>query len=206
MNQSEAENHNHDNAQNSGATSTFNLNMKNDNGLSHGLAMSSSSEPNSLDKVRDILFGNQVRDIDTRFSRLEERLIKECTSLRDETRSRLDSLENYIKQEVESLANQIKNEHGDRDRTIKLLRDETLTIKSTLEEQISQVDEYANRSQRELREQLFNQSKSLQDALAQKYEEMIALLEREAKDLRHQKTDRSTLATLLNEMAIRLNQ
>ncbi|MBW4571424.1 MAG: hypothetical protein KME31_26440 [Tolypothrix carrinoi HA7290-LM1] len=55
------------------------------------------SEINSLDKVRDILFGNQMREVERKFARLEERLIKECTNLRDENRKRLDSLESYFK-------------------------------------------------------------------------------------------------------------
>ncbi len=49
----------------------------------------------NLDKVRDILFGSQMRDNERRFGRLEERLAKEAGDLRDETRKRLDSLEVY---------------------------------------------------------------------------------------------------------------
>lgn len=197
MNPTETENHNQENNFNSHSFSEAN----NHNSTVKPIA----NEMNSLDKVRDILFGNQVRDFDHRFTRLEEKLAKECASLRDETRSRLDSLENYLKQEVESLTTQIKNEYSDRDRSVQLLREEAKTLKSGLDDKISQVEEFANRSQRELREQLFNQSKTLQDTIQQKYEEIIALLERESKDLRHQKTDRSTLAALLNELAIRLN-
>ena len=68
-----------------------------------------AGDPSSgnLDKVRDLLFGNQVRDLDKKFNRLEERLSKECDKLREDTKKRLDSLEIYIKQEVESLAVQV---------------------------------------------------------------------------------------------------
>ena len=40
----------------------------------------------SLDKVRDILFGVQMRDYDRRFARLEERLVKETADLKDEVK------------------------------------------------------------------------------------------------------------------------
>ena len=33
--------------------------------------------PGNVDKIRDILFGSQMRDYDSRFSRFEERLLKE---------------------------------------------------------------------------------------------------------------------------------
>ena len=38
----------------------------------------------NVDKIRDILFGSQMRDYDKRFGRLEDRLIKDAESLRDE--------------------------------------------------------------------------------------------------------------------------
>ena len=70
--------------------------------------------PASLDKVRDILFGSQMRDVERRFARLEERLLKETTDLKDDVRRRLDTLEAYIRRENESLEGQIKSERGDR--------------------------------------------------------------------------------------------
>ena len=51
----------------------------------------------SIDKVRDILFGGQMRDVERRFARLEERLVKETTDLRDDVRKRLDTLERYMR-------------------------------------------------------------------------------------------------------------
>ena len=47
----------------------------------------------SLDKVRDILFGVQVREIERRFARLEERLVKETNDLKDGVTRRVDALE-----------------------------------------------------------------------------------------------------------------
>ena len=55
----------------------------------------------SLDKVRDILFGSQSREYEKRFARLEERLIKEAADLRVDLKKRFDTLEIYIKKEIE---------------------------------------------------------------------------------------------------------
>ena len=49
----------------------------------------------NLEKVRDILFGHQMREVDRRFVRLEERIIKETRDLRDDMKRRLDALEAY---------------------------------------------------------------------------------------------------------------
>ena len=46
----------------------------------------------SIDKVRDILFGGQMRDYERRFIKLEERLLQETSELKDEVRKRLAAL------------------------------------------------------------------------------------------------------------------
>lgn len=57
------------------------------------------TNPASLDKVRDILFGNQMRDVERRFARLEERLVKDTADLKDDVKKRLDTLEAYMRRE-----------------------------------------------------------------------------------------------------------
>jgi DNA anti-recombination protein RmuC len=160
---------------------------------------------NSLDKVRDILFGNQLRDVEKKFARLEERLFKESVNSREENKKRLDNLESYVKQELESLSKRMKQEQGNHDETLQNLAEENKKITTALENKLNQFDEHVNSSQREMREQILNQSKNLHDDILQKYEEILEILRREAEELRHAKTDRSTLANLLSELAIRLN-
>lgn len=160
----------------------------------------------NLDKVRDILFGNQMRDQEKRFTRLEERLVKECTNLRDETRERLESLEIYIKKEVESLTERLKTEQAERDTAMQELAQEIKDIAKSLEKKLAQLEEQTTQSQRDLRQQILDQSKSLSDVIRQKHEEASAAIEREAQELRIDKADRSTLASLFTEMAMRLNQ
>ncbi|BBD60290.1 hypothetical protein NIES2109_30870 [Nostoc sp. HK-01] len=162
-------------------------------------------ETNSLDKVRDILFGSQIRDVDKRFARLEDRLVSELVNMRDETRKRLDALESYVRQEVDSLTQQLKKEQLERDAMMRSHSEEQKNINLSLENKIAQVDEQTSNRQRELREQILTQSKNLQDDLQQKYEEIITVLTRETQELQKEKTDRSKLAALFTELAIRLN-
>ena len=73
--------------------------------------MASNNEPQTaaeevreganVDKIRDILFGAQMRDYDKRFARLEDRLMKDADALREEMRKRLDALENLQHASVE---------------------------------------------------------------------------------------------------------
>src|SRR5665213_1982579 len=50
----------------------------------------------NVDKIRDILFGSQMRDYEARFARLEETLVKETVEIRETNRRRFDQLETYI--------------------------------------------------------------------------------------------------------------
>ncbi len=162
-------------------------------------------EINSLAKVRDILVGEQMRQVEKQFTRLEERLVKECVSLRDETRTRLDSLEIYLRKEVESLTERLRNEQVERDEAVKSLVEQHNHLTSSVQKKLTEFDEQTATSQRDIREQIFNQSKSIQDDLRQKSEEIMALLQQEYQELRQDKTDRATLAKLFQELAFRIS-
>jgi len=159
----------------------------------------------SLDKVRDILFGAQSREYERRIMRLEERIIRESSDLRGEIKMRFDSLEAYIKGEIESLTDRWKTEQGERTDSVKDLSRGLSDLTATVEKKTSQLDEKVTKTQRELRDQILDQSKSLTSDMRQKYEELSAALDREARELRNDKTDRSALADMFSELALRLN-
>lgn len=163
------------------------------------------AEGGNIDKIREILFGVQMRDYEKRFSRLEERLLKESADLREDTRRRFDALETFIRKELDSLGDRLKSEQGTRDESVQELSRSLQETGKALERKIVQLDEQTSRNQSDLRQQILDQSKSLNDEIRQKYEELTAALEREAVELRHDKTDRSALAALFTEVALRLN-
>src|ERR1700743_680264 len=68
----------------------------------------------NVDKIRDILFGSQMRDYESRIARLEETLVKETTEMRETNRRRFDELESYIRGEFESVQNRLKAERDER--------------------------------------------------------------------------------------------
>ena len=174
---------------------------------------SSGSEPDvdelsgggSVDKIREILFGIQMRDYEKRFVRLEERLLKEAGDLRDETKQRFDSLELYIKRELEALAERLVAEQNARTDSLEQLSKGVKDTFRAVDKKTAQMDEQTAKGQSELRQQLLDQSKTLSDDVRQKHSEILAALEREATELRNDKTDRSALAALFTEVAMRLN-
>ncbi|GET42679.1 hypothetical protein [Microseira wollei] len=175
-------------------------------GIKHQMSGIEAVEAGSLDKIRDILFGNQMRENEKRFARLEERLVKEQSDLREEIKKRLDNLENYIRREIDSLTARVDREPTARDKAVKDLEREIKNLIDALDNKITQLEQQANQSQRELRQQILEQYKNIDDGIKQKNEEILAVIEEETERLRRDKTERSYLATLFAELAVRLNK
>src|SRR6516165_2538276 len=75
----------------------------------------------NVDKIRDILFGANMREYEKRFARLEERLTKSSEALRDDLKKRFEALESYVKDELESLGSRLKAEKAERSENLKEL-------------------------------------------------------------------------------------
>jgi len=63
-----------------------------------------------VDKIRDLLFGNQMQDYDRRFSMLEERFLQRFREIESEAARNLSSFESSAKKQMESLAAQLSEE------------------------------------------------------------------------------------------------
>ena len=159
----------------------------------------------NIDKVRDILFGGQMREYERRFARLEERLLQETAELRDDVRKRVAALEQFAKEEAASLADRLKVERDERTDADKDLARELRDAVKAFEKKTGQIDDHIGKVQRELRQQMLDLQQRMTDELRQKIDDVLARLGQEANDLRADKADRATLAALFTEMAMRLN-
>lgn len=163
------------------------------------------SEAGNVDKIREILFGGNMRDYDKRFSRLEERMAREASDMRSETKRLFDSLETFVKKEFEALSNRLESEQKLRHESVQDVSQELRYTAKALDAKLAQFDTQTTQAQRELREQLLDQSKSLSEEIRRKHDEVSSVLERQVKELNHEKTDRASLSALFTEVALRLN-
>src|ERR1700757_4861974 len=81
-----------------------------------------------VDKIRDLLFGNQMQDYDRRFSKLEDRLNQRFKEIESDAARNLAAFESNTKKQIESLANQLREEKD-------LRADADKEIERTLREQ-----------------------------------------------------------------------
>src|ERR1700751_3601641 len=67
-----------------------------------------------VDKIRDLLFGNQMQDYDRRFGNLEERFLQRTKEIEAESARNLNAFESNTKKQIDSLANQLRDEKEQR--------------------------------------------------------------------------------------------
>jgi len=161
-------------------------------------------ESGKVDRIRDILFGSQMRDYDERFQRLDERLARDATEARNDVQKRLEALEGFLKSEVESLRNWLRSEQAERGNAVeKLTRDIAETARG-LEMKLNNLDERAGRDVHDLRQQLLEQTASLRSEMRERHDQVQANLGREAEQIRGAMTGREALSEMLSEVALRL--
>ncbi|HEX6106777.1 MAG TPA: hypothetical protein VFZ26_14410 [Gemmatimonadales bacterium] len=161
-------------------------------------------QPESLDKVRDILFGSQMRAVETRLQGLEERIRQEHEVMRADFGKQTESLDAFIRSEVQLLTERLAAERAKRTEELKSLAAEIKEALRALEKRHVKLEEATSMADAALRDQLLMQSTSAAAELAKLGERLSADLSRSHQELSTAKTDRAALATLLNEMAARL--
>ena len=181
----------------------------------HGYEVSSSHQTHqndpseagagNIDKIRDILFGNQMRDYEQRFSRLEEALRKESAELRDSTRRHLEALETFVHKELSALQSRVIAERDERTENHARLTSDLAAASASFSKRFGEMENQEASAKSEIRSNILQQSKELHDAIRQKADDMTSLLERRFAELHHAKTDRAALASLFSEVALRLS-
>lgn len=159
----------------------------------------------NLGKVRDILFGTQMRDYDDRFVRIDKVMNQELESLREDARRRSESLEQYFKDEFATVIDMVKSEQSARTAAIEDLVAQLKSLNTSLEKSKTEQNQKLSDTKRDLHDQILTQSRDLRDELEEKAQALSTALERETDDLKDKKTDRRMLADMLMELGLRLN-
>jgi uncharacterized protein YukE len=160
----------------------------------------------SVDKIRDILFGPQIKNYEARFARLEETVARESSDLKETMKRRFESLEGFFKNETESLSARLKAERDERAEAVRALSHDLKTSSNALEKKIQELDSKTAEGQSGLRRELMAESRKLVEEIRQRSDELASLVERRTAELRHEKADRATLAALLADMALQLTE
>jgi len=159
----------------------------------------------NIDKIRDILFGNQVRDFDRRFSRFEEHLAEVTAQLRSDVLKRIDALEAYCKAELHAAKDQLRDAVAQRLDVEQQLAERIKGVESVFDTKLRAADDRTAERVTELRQQILEQSKQLSEELQAKYERSAKAIATAAGHLEEAKLDRSTFSECLMDLAMRIS-
>lgn len=164
----------------------------------------SEPPPESLDKVRDILFGGQMRLVEARLQGLEERIQREQQAIRTEFTKSLADLEAAAKKELETLGERLVAERTKRSEDLKALAAESKDSFRAIDKRHTKLEETAGQADADLRDQILQQSVAVSDEIKLLSERLSTDLNRAASELQGSKLDASLLAELLAELSTAL--
>ncbi|MEM6998221.1 MAG: hypothetical protein AAF419_00100 [Pseudomonadota bacterium] len=160
----------------------------------------------NVDKIRDILFGEEMRVYERRFNELDQRLVREQQKLKEELNSRITKFEGFMKKEIAKLVEKDKQEKKDRVDAVKTLKDNLQDVIKELNKSIDEVDEALSKECTELRQELHTLSQDTDNNINSMGTKMQDALDIESSDLHKVKAGREELAELFTELALRLNK
>jgi len=159
-----------------------------------------------MDKVRDLLFGGQMRDYDKRFKRLEEHYNQENMHFRDDIAQRLKLIEERLEGEVDSLSEKAKVDRQERLSITAELEHNIKVLKNELNTRLTQLDDQLGKDIKNLRQQMHNKIQELALQMRQQNDSLVGLINQEVAQLQDEKVNRSYLAAFFNEFAVRLSR
>ena len=166
----------------------------------------SATDAPGVDKIRELLFGNQMQDYDRRFAVMEQRFQQKMRDVEGESARALQSMESSIKKQLESIASQVRQEQDLRAEADKELGRGLREQIQGLEKHLGKVSDQLASLDREFTERLGHESQTLRDDIRRRNEDTRATIERMFSELSNVKTDRNLLAGLFVEIARCLNQ
>jgi hypothetical protein len=158
-----------------------------------------------VDKIRDLLFGNQMQDYDRRFSKLEERFLQRFKEIESETARNLSAHDTNAKKQVDSLAGQLREEKDARADADKDLERTLREQNQALEKRLRTMSDQLGQLERDFADRLTREVQALHDEIKQRNEDVHRTMEKMFAELSNVKTDRNLLAGLFVEVAKCLN-
>jgi len=156
---------------------------------------------NSLDQIREILFGNQSRTIDGQLQDLHDQLFDAVGNLRSLLTERADTLNRRIEQEVRVLhdeLNEYRREQAERSESIDhKLNDAT----NDLRQQIGALRETVSSSEKSVREDMRHGFEELKNSLTQRMDEIREQMRQDVSQLSNATVKRRSLSDALKQLS-----
>lgn len=155
---------------------------------------STPHDANSMDQVRELLFGAQVKEIEAHLRKQEEHIMAQLEALRAEVRASLQGLESRISERLAS-------ETRERGEAQAKSTDSLGKLKDELENRSTALYAALNKSESGLQELITNENVRITATVEEHYKSTLDSLSENTTQIREDMVDRNAVAALLGELA-----
>ena len=169
-------------------------------------ALTGENVDGNVDKIREILFGGQMRDYEQRFADLESRLTKNIDLISNNLEKRMERLDVYAKRELDKLSETLKDERKARRDEGRQGGKELKQLAQQVESWVAELEEQIGGEAQELRGLLQEQGEELSGMVSDTHDQLSKSLAAETRGLADSKLAREDLSAVLSEVALRLKK
>lgn len=180
------------------------MDKKNSKSNSNG-AIDETAEADNVDKIRDILFGNQMRDVDKRFASLEKSLTNDLAAMRNENALQIESLKTYIESEIEILGSKLSGEEKSRIEDVDDLDGRVKQQAKQIDKKIADVVKSLDKTSRDTNQKILKQTQDFGNELTKQISETRDRMDDQREALSAAKVDKQVLSEVLNALALQIN-
>lgn len=159
----------------------------------------------SLEQIREILFGNQSRDIDVRLQQVHDRIAEAVGGLRSLIGERTDALNLKIEQEAGRLHEQLNGHQRNADARMSELDNRLNDSTNDIRQQIGSLSETLSVAERSLRNDMDSGLAELREQLFSQVEQMRDRLQHEVHQLNGATVSRRSFSEALRELSSRFD-
>ncbi len=141
--------------------------------------MSTTTERENIEQVREILVGPTQRDLERKLQRAEAHLSTRLNEIQQETRRRTDVIEAHLRRELEALSGRLEGELVELREGLRAFTRDHRETSSGADQRVAKLEEAFARAQHETRSEILEQAKTFLDELQRTRSEFTDTLERE---------------------------
>ena len=160
-----------------------------------------SAHAAEVEKIREILFGQQISEYESRFAQLEIRLAREIEAVRDDIIRRFEKVQSQVTQDFTNLSRQIGTEQKYRAEEISALNSQFRAARDELETAVHRAAADADAATDQIRSAIEEETARQQEVVDERTRDLERRLEEATAQLRQDKVDRSSMEALFSQLA-----
>lgn len=151
-------------------------------------------DANSMEQVRELLFGAQLKEIEAHLQKQEDKIMLRMEEMRGEMQSAIKNLEG-------ELAARLSAEAKERGQGKNELEAQLAALKNELEKRSAALSEALDKSESALKQLVSDENSRISATMEAGYESALTSLADNTARIREDMVDRSTISALLGELA-----